>query len=455
MPCSEPQAKIKGLPKHAQDIWVSAFNAALKEYDDDGRANKVAYAAVKKAGYEQDEKGEWHKSNAILDLWESVKRLFAPHIAEQEAEYIIARSFTVTRDTSGSPRWLMIAASAVINKVGAIDSTSLFDSFIRQAPQEGYPILDFIHQGKRVSFGVADWLARDGALYLASGTFDNTELARAASDGLEREPDYWGASISYKPTDPPLVLKSEGEIPVYMAGVNDFISIVPKRMAANLFTATSVTKGVNRTMDEKVYAELVRLVGEERAKMFAGEVDDANRTITATGMVTRSDDTATPPEATAKIAETTTAGTTVEATGAYSTIIGGTSGTAHGTYQHRQDEPPMPETPKVSLDELAAAVSKLSDRITEIEQKMGASSVEESARAKQAEQEIIARISSVEAVKERWETWVNDAPENSGVDAVTISRARTQETTPPTYAEIARATTSKMSNGPHFRRQGG
>ncbi len=56
-----PPERVKGLPKHAIEIWVKAFNAALKEYDgEEERANKVAWAAVK-ALYEQDADGEWHK----------------------------------------------------------------------------------------------------------------------------------------------------------------------------------------------------------------------------------------------------------------------------------------------------------------------------------------------------------------------------------------------------------
>ena len=99
----------------------------------------------------------------------------------------------------------MIAASAVVNKVGAIDSTILFDNFIRHAGETNeYPVLDFFHEGERVRFGVADWLKRDGALYLASGTFDDTELARGAVAGLETQPDYWGGSIAYRVTQAPL-----------------------------------------------------------------------------------------------------------------------------------------------------------------------------------------------------------------------------------------------------------
>lgn len=61
MPYTKPPAKIKALPKHAQDIWVAAFNAAWDEYDgDEAKANATAWTAVKKQ-YEQDDKGKWRK----------------------------------------------------------------------------------------------------------------------------------------------------------------------------------------------------------------------------------------------------------------------------------------------------------------------------------------------------------------------------------------------------------
>lgn len=57
---SNPPSKIRDMPKHAQEIWVAAFNSAIQQYDgDEGRANATAYAAVKKGGYEQDEDGKW------------------------------------------------------------------------------------------------------------------------------------------------------------------------------------------------------------------------------------------------------------------------------------------------------------------------------------------------------------------------------------------------------------
>lgn len=56
------------LPKHAQSIFMKAFNNALKQYDDPKKrqgkdslevvAHKVAWAAVEKV-YKKDSSGAW------------------------------------------------------------------------------------------------------------------------------------------------------------------------------------------------------------------------------------------------------------------------------------------------------------------------------------------------------------------------------------------------------------
>lgn len=54
---------IKMLSKTAQKIWITAFNSAYKEYDkDEETCNKVAWSAVKKAGYKKNKNGKWSKS---------------------------------------------------------------------------------------------------------------------------------------------------------------------------------------------------------------------------------------------------------------------------------------------------------------------------------------------------------------------------------------------------------
>ena len=48
------------LPTHAEDIYKSAFNNALKEYQgDESRAHAVAWAAVKHKYTKNDRTGKW------------------------------------------------------------------------------------------------------------------------------------------------------------------------------------------------------------------------------------------------------------------------------------------------------------------------------------------------------------------------------------------------------------
>jgi cation transport regulator len=58
-----PKGVKDNLPKHAQDIYLAAFNNAYDEYDhDEDRARRVAWSAVKKGGYAKDKQsGEWKK----------------------------------------------------------------------------------------------------------------------------------------------------------------------------------------------------------------------------------------------------------------------------------------------------------------------------------------------------------------------------------------------------------
>ena len=50
---------VQKLPKHAQEIYMSAFNAAFKQYKgNEGKSHGTAWAAVKMK-YKQDEEGNW------------------------------------------------------------------------------------------------------------------------------------------------------------------------------------------------------------------------------------------------------------------------------------------------------------------------------------------------------------------------------------------------------------
>lgn len=66
-----PPDRIKGLPKHAMEIWIAAYNSAIKQYNgDEAKANGTAWAAVKKK-YKKNKEGKWVEMNEprlIFDL---------------------------------------------------------------------------------------------------------------------------------------------------------------------------------------------------------------------------------------------------------------------------------------------------------------------------------------------------------------------------------------------------
>ncbi|MGI0487212.1 ChaB family protein [Pantanalinema rosaneae CENA516] len=57
-----PDAVKHHLPKHAQEIFQAAFNSAEQEYQDEERAFRVAWSAVKHK-YEKGNEGDWHSKS--------------------------------------------------------------------------------------------------------------------------------------------------------------------------------------------------------------------------------------------------------------------------------------------------------------------------------------------------------------------------------------------------------
>ena len=57
-----PKNVTNYLPDHAQSVFRKAFNSALKTYQDEAQAFKVAWAAVEKE-YEKNKIGKWVKKD--------------------------------------------------------------------------------------------------------------------------------------------------------------------------------------------------------------------------------------------------------------------------------------------------------------------------------------------------------------------------------------------------------
>lgn len=204
------------------------------------------------------------------------------------------RQVTVKRQADGKVRWFALpACTAVLNRSGEIDSRDLFDSFVSTIERTGnYPKLDFYHKGEKLLLGQADWVARIGYSYCASGLFDETPIARAAIKSLEDDPEYWGLSIAYVPTQEPETIRSADgvSVNVYNIGINRFISLLPEKSAASIMTSITTNEGVNR-MTKNEEDALKKLTGDDTALFEENKLklDGIDREVEAENMVRRDD----------------------------------------------------------------------------------------------------------------------------------------------------------------------
>src|SRR5690606_10453004 len=82
------------LPKAGQAIWMKAFNQALDEGQSERDASKIAWAAVKRAGYSKNSEGKWGKSmDADFVLNEDDTFVFGAPIMKVDVQERIVEGF--------------------------------------------------------------------------------------------------------------------------------------------------------------------------------------------------------------------------------------------------------------------------------------------------------------------------------------------------------------------------
>lgn len=224
--------------------------------------------------------------NLIVGELESVLTQFTP---------VSENAFTIMRQADGSLRFFMVAGTAVLNRVGQIDSTRLYDDMIARAKDTGfYPTLDYWHLGgvdPLFEFGQFDFLAREGVCYVGSGILDQGHpLTQAALAAVQREPGKWGASIEYyRPLSRGLEylqLGEELEVAVFTEGLNTRISLLPEAAAAAWYTSFN-TEHVMRQADLE---KLRQLFGEDKDgyDRFVAGLQRTNTEVAAQGLIARS-----------------------------------------------------------------------------------------------------------------------------------------------------------------------
>jgi cation transport regulator ChaB len=56
---TNPPDLINKLPANAKRIWINAFNAAFKKNKSEEACIKIAWTAIKNAGYSKNNENEW------------------------------------------------------------------------------------------------------------------------------------------------------------------------------------------------------------------------------------------------------------------------------------------------------------------------------------------------------------------------------------------------------------
>lgn len=239
-------------------------------------------------------------SRAALDLDSDGQTIMVGDMEPVIHEFTpIARSgFYTVRQADGRTRFFMIAGTAIINRLGEIDSTKLYDDMIQRADETGfYPRLDFYHLGgvdPQFEFGQFDYLSRDGVVYVGSGLFDDGHpLTRATERALKRGGETWGASIEYyRPQNRGIEYVDLGnglEIAAYTEGLNTRISLLPEQAAAAWYTSMFMEK---RNMDERKLKALRDLFGDDEKgyTAFVANLTNVNKEVRDQGLVFRSAD---------------------------------------------------------------------------------------------------------------------------------------------------------------------
>ncbi len=216
-------------------------------------------------------------------------------VNQVKQEFVPVGRTVLRQQEDGQWRWLSRSAVSVLNRVGEIDSTALFDSFIEHACEtDEWPTRQFFHKtGDAFTVGQTDWVGREGNVLLTSGLYNDSKLAQAEVKARQAAASEWGDSIRFEPVGADsleLLEVADGVIvPVYRSGRLIEISTVPERDAASWFTSGVVRE--TNSMKDNEFAGLVKLFfdDEDKARAWLEEnAGELNRQIEEAGLVARS-----------------------------------------------------------------------------------------------------------------------------------------------------------------------
>lgn len=213
----------------------------------------------------------------------------------------VAERTIITRLDDGRYRWLSVSATALVNKVGEIDGTELFDDFERQTLEDDYewPYRCFFHLGEQYRTGQVDFVARWEYGLITSGLYDDTVLGRTEAEARMANPDAWRDSIHFQPGAAPDVIEVQDiKIPVHRAGTLVEVTTAPAGDVCSYGTTQTMIQEVNRMeKGSRVHEAFLKLFSgdEEAAGAWLDENPGAATRAVEDGAVARTED-AQPPQ---------------------------------------------------------------------------------------------------------------------------------------------------------------
>lgn len=272
------------------NLWAVALAALDQEYDSRARLLQI---------YRQPDGSLWAVASVEPDYplfvevpmnlntgaidWDRLQQLGS---LDSEAEEMSVSNLTIGRTSDGSSYRVMgVAATAVLNRVGEIDSVDLFNSFLEYDVE---PEIRLCH-AEEVVLGRCIYRAVDGYAYIIVADLPINEFTTRWVDHARANPGYWGWSIGYTgPENDEDVLEEVIDgiwVPVFRTGINHEVSIVPEALAAGI--GTSVVIG-DQDMNAALMEALKELFpdDEERTR-FIGQVDGLNDTVRSAGLIVR------------------------------------------------------------------------------------------------------------------------------------------------------------------------
>lgn len=198
-------------------------------------------------------------------------------------------SSTVRQTHDG--RWVgcSVLCTATVNKMGILDSRSLFDSFVERFKGDGSEYVNLLHLGgDKSQVGVLRHIWREDKLLVGLYEFTQGDpVAEAVARTLATDADgFWGGSIEFDHFGKPqLVEVSEGvKLPMTHDGQLLGYSIARNQDCAAWYTGNIVTE--QRTMTERDKEIAKELLGDDAlVDELQERIGEANRALA--GAVTR------------------------------------------------------------------------------------------------------------------------------------------------------------------------